>query len=97
MIGVKTKHVVAADMHSTLLLHVSGIVSETKKSGWACLQTVALPAAKCLVQSGKTDHKNQTISRFLRCQTRQQDELEDLFVFKTSLRATRYKQTCTLT
>lgn len=57
--------------------------------GWAFLQTVSLPTLKCLVQSGKTKHKNQTISRFLHCQTWQQDELEDLFLFKTNLRATR--------
>lgn len=51
-------------MYSILLLQVSAIISETKKLGWAFLQTVSLPTLKCLVPSGKTKHKNQTISSF---------------------------------
>lgn len=67
-------------MYSILLLRV---ISETKKLDWAFLQTVPLPTLKYLVQPVKTKHKNQTISGFLCCPTREHSKL-DQFVFKTN-------------
>lgn len=55
-------------MYRILLLQVSAIISETRKLGWAFLQTVSLPTPKCLLLSGKTKHRNQTTSSFLRRQ-----------------------------
>lgn len=93
--GDTVAHPVAADMCSILFLQVIAVISGTKKLGWAFLQRVSLPTLTRLLPSGKIKHKNETRASRI-AEISQQDELEDLSVFETSLRATIRTQTCTL-